>query len=165
MIIAVPLSRGRLARHFTKAKLLAFYDGEFNLLETLDNPACEGNCAAKKAMLNLIKSKGANMVLVDQIGERMLGKLLATGAIISRGDSSFELLDVLKQSQRSEFYLTNAAQGRRSLNHEKKGGCGGGCGCGGHDSEKSAPKLVSMESLSQAKSLKAGFHFSGFKKI
>lgn len=170
MIIAVPVSRGRLARHFTKAKQIAFYHADFNasefhLSETLDNPACGGNCADKKAMLNLIKSKGANMVLVDMIGERMLGKLLDTGAIIAQGDSSSELMDVLNQCQRQEFYLTSAAQGRRSLNHEKKGGCGGGCGCGGHSHKEEKTSLLTMDLASQNNKNLENIHFSGFRKV
>lgn len=165
IIIAVPLSRGRLARHFTKAKQIAFYNGECELLEILDNPACGGNCAAKKAMLNLIKSKGSTMVLVDQIGERMLGKLLATGAIISQGDSTIELPDLLAQCQGAEFYITDATQGRPSLNHAKKGGCGGGCGCGGHSHDEDKSSLLVMNSVSAMGKTMEGIHFSDFKKM
>ena len=159
MIIALPLSRGKLAKHFTKAPHIAFYNAEHQLIETLDNPAIEGGCAAKKAMLNLIKSKGSTMVLVDQIGERMLGKLLATGAVISKGDSGLPIEQVLAASQENARFLTSADQGRPSLNHAKKGGCGGGCGCGGH-SKKAEPESLLMP-MATASSLS----FSSFKKI
>ncbi|MGI2260697.1 NifB/NifX family molybdenum-iron cluster-binding protein [Shewanella sp. GXUN23E] len=159
MIIAVPLSRGRLARHFTKAPQIAFFNAEHQLMETLDNPAMAGGCAAKKAMLNLIKSRGCSMVLVDQIGERMLGKLLATGAVISRGDSARPLEQVLAASHDNARYLTQASQGRASLNHAKKGGCGGGCGCGGHSKAKAQPSL-----LTKADTV-ASLSFRGFKKL
>ncbi|MCF1428449.1 MAG: dinitrogenase iron-molybdenum cofactor biosynthesis protein [Shewanella sp.] len=159
MIIAVPLSRGKLAKHFTKSPQIAFYNQAHELLETLDNPAMKGGCAAKKAMLNLIKSRGSTMVLVDQIGERMLGKLLATGAVISRGDSALPLEQVLAVSHDNTRFLTDAAQGRASLNHAKKGGCGGGCGCGGHS------KASAQSSLLAKTDTVSSLNFSGFKKL
>lgn len=162
MIIAVPLSRGRLARHFTKAKTIAFYNEDFELLETLENPAIAGGCAAKKAMLDLIKNKGSNCVLVDMIGERMLGKLLATGAIISKGNSSHKLEDVLTACLSPEYQLTHASQGRASINHEKKGGCGGGCSCGGHEDKDELHSLLSMNNMMTQPS--SPIHFSHFKK-
>ncbi|MCL1037429.1 dinitrogenase iron-molybdenum cofactor biosynthesis protein [Shewanella submarina] len=159
MIIAVPVSRGKLAKHFTKAPQIVFFNAEHQLLETAENPAMAGGCAAKKAMLNLIKSRGSTMVLVDQIGERMLGKLLATGAVISKGDSGQPLDQVLATSQDNARFLTAADQGRPSLNHAKKGGCGGGCGCGGHKSKEEPVSL--MTPVTAVSSLS----FSGFKKI
>lgn len=159
MIIALPLSRGKLAKHFTKAPQIAFYNAEHQLIETRDNPAMEGGCAAKKAMLNLIKAKGSTLVLVDQIGERMLGKLLATGAVISKGDSALPLEQVLATSHDNAKFLTSASQGRPSLNHAKKGGCGGGCGCGGHKPKEETVSLLMP--VTSAPSLS----FSGFKKL
>ncbi|BDM65586.1 hypothetical protein NFHSH190041_30380 [Shewanella sp. NFH-SH190041] len=158
MIIAVPMSRNRLARHFTKAGQIAFYDGDHQLLALLDNPAQAGGCAAKKAMLNLIKAKGTDLVLVDEIGERMLGKLLACGAAVSRCDSRAELTAVLADCQAEERLLTSASQGRPSLNHAKKGGCGGGCGGHSHKAEIQT-SLLSPVGIPQAAPI------TGFKKL
>ncbi|BCV43760.1 NifB/NifX family molybdenum-iron cluster-binding protein [Shewanella algae] len=134
-MIVIPLSRGRLAGHFTKAKELAFYDNHHNHRFTLDNPAVAGgNCAAKKAMLQLIKDKGGRIVLVDQIGERMLGKLLDGGISVCRpGKENSDIAALLVAASDIQLRLTNAAAGRPSLKHQVKGGCGGGCGCHGHN--------------------------------
>lgn len=134
-MIVIPLSRGRLAGHFTKAKELAFYDNKHNHRFTLDNPAAAGgNCAAKKAMLQLIKDKGGRIVLVDQIGERMLGKLLDGGISVCRpGKESSDIAALLVAASDIQLRLTSAAAGRPSLKHQAKGGCGGGCGCHGDE--------------------------------
>ncbi|MGI2853633.1 NifB/NifX family molybdenum-iron cluster-binding protein [Shewanella algae] len=139
-MIVIPMSRGRLAGHFTKAKELAFYDNEHNHCFTLDNPAAAGgNCAAKKAMLQLIKDKGGRIVLVDQIGERMLGKLLDGGISVCRpGKESRDIAALLVAASDIQLRLTSAAAGRPSLKHQAKGGCGGGCGCHGHDHDSAA---------------------------
>lgn len=158
MIIAVPLSRNRLARHFTKAKEIAFFDQQLNLLERMENPAIEGNCAAKKAMLNLIKDKGSTLVMVDQIGERMLGKLLALNLQVSRADTGLELENLFADKSNFERYILSAEEGRPSNNHAKKGGCGGGCGCGGHSHEHDDARLLSKPTAN------AELSFSGFTK-
>lgn len=128
MIIAVPLSRDRLAGHFTKAKEIAFYNEQQQLVARFANPALAGGCSAKKAMLNLIKAQGATVVLVEEIGQRILGKLLAAGISVSQCSRKMTLVDLLAAATDLSRRLVDASQGRECLNHEKKGGCGGGCG-------------------------------------
>lgn len=85
-------------------------------------------------MLQLIKDKGGRIVLVDQIGERMLGKLLDGGISVCRpGKESSDIAALLVAASDIQLRLTNAAAGRPSLKHQAKGGCGGGCGCHGHN--------------------------------
>ncbi|BFL82252.1 hypothetical protein LFREDSHE_07020 [Shewanella baltica] len=48
MIIAMPISRERLASHFTKAVQIGFYNEQFQLIKLVDSPAIEGDCSAKK---------------------------------------------------------------------------------------------------------------------
>lgn len=137
MIIAIPMSRDRLATHFTKAPEIVFYDEQLQLLARVDNPAISGGCSAKKAMLNLIIEHKSNIVLVQHIGERMLGKLLDAGVSVSQADNSLDLAELIIRAKDLNHRLLDASQGRASLNHEKKGGCGGssgGCGCSGGSS-------------------------------
>lgn len=153
MIIAVPLSRDRLAGHFTKAKEIAFYNEQQELVARFDNPALAGGCSAKKAMLTLIKDQGTSIVLVEEIGQRILGKLLAAGISVSQCSRKMELAELFDAAIDLSRRLVDAKQGRECLNHEKKGGCGsssgdstGGCGCSGSESEPSvlsqlAPQL------------------------
>ncbi len=142
MIIAMPMSRDRLASHFTKAQQIGFFNEQHQLIASVANPAllAEG-CSAKKAMLELIINNKTNIIIVQHIGERMLGKLLDAGISVSKGDSTLCVDDLLKTTRNLNLRLLDASQGRASLNHEKKGGCcgghavdgkSGGCGCGSH---------------------------------
>lgn len=149
MIIAMPMSRGRLASHFTKAQEIGFFNEQHQLIGNFTNPALTGEgCSAKKAMLELIINNKTNIIIVQHIGERMLGKLLDAGISVSKGDSSLCVAELLQTTRNLNLRLLDASQGRASLNHEKKGGCcgghaedgkSGGCGCGSHSHDDSAP--------------------------
>lgn len=143
MIIAIPLSRGRLANHFTKAQQIGFYDEGGKELTLVANPALGGSCQDKKAMRDVILAQGTTLVIVKQIGERMLGKLLDAGLMVSRGDSEQSLDCLIGLAQLNSHRLT-ANDGRPSLQHENKGGCcgssheGGSSCCGSAEGGKEA---------------------------
>ena len=158
MIIAMPMSRGRLAAHFTKAQRIGFFNEYHHLITSFDNPALEGGCSAKKAMLTLIVEQKTDIVIVQQIGERMLGKLLDAGMSVSKGDNTNSIESLLTATSDLNLRLLDASQGRSSLNHEKKGGCcsssgccassetnsggcAGGCGCSSKTDESSSRML------------------------
>lgn len=162
MIIAMPMSRDRLANHFTKAQQIGFFNEQHQLIASFANPALltEG-CSAKKAMLELIISNKTNIIIVQHIGERMLGKLLDAGISVSKGDSSLCVEDLLTSTRNLNLRLLDATQGRVSLNHEKKGGCcggsskhgkAGGCGCNSEDGKSGNKKLSGCGCSSKAKS-------------
>lgn len=130
MIIAMPMSRGKLASHFTKAQRIGFFNEYHQLITSFDNPALAGGCSAKKAMLQLIVQQKTDIVIVQHIGERMLGKLLDAQISVSKGDHSESIEALLTTATDLNRRLVDASQGRSSLNHEKKGGCcssSGGC--------------------------------------
>ncbi|GIU41156.1 hypothetical protein TUM4438_04280 [Shewanella sairae] len=169
MIIAIPMSRDRLATHFTKAPEIAFYDEHQQLITRVANPAQDGGCSAKKAMLNLITDHKADIVIVQFIGERMLGKLLDAGVSVSQADNSLSIDELMKNAQDLSCRLVDASQGRRSINHEKKGGCcggaSGGCGCGGKKTASSIlePRLLHVPQ--QALSSDAPIQYAGFRSL
>ncbi|QYJ90510.1 NifB/NifX family molybdenum-iron cluster-binding protein [Shewanella halotolerans] len=168
MIIAMPMSWGRLAAHFTKAQRIGFFNEYHQLITSFDNPAIGGGgCRAKSELLSLIKAQKTDIVIVQHIGERMLGKLLAAGISVSQGDNAESIEVLLSQTQLLEHRLLDASQGRASLNHAKKGGCcadgggccssssgsgaSGGCGCGGHDGHKAqSSSLLQQSALHKA---------------
>lgn len=178
MIIAIPMSRDRLATHFTKAPDIAFYDDSQQLLARYPNPAVAGNggCSAKKAMLNLITEQKADIVVVQFIGERMLGKLLDAGVSVSQADNSLTITELLTTAKDLNSRLLEASQGRKSINHDKKGGCcggsSGGCGCGGKKAASSVlePRLLHVpQHLSAIDSAKgqasASVQYAGFRVV
>lgn len=151
MIIALPMSRGRLATHFTKAPLIGFFNQYHQLITTVENPALAGGCSAKKALLNLIGAQKTAIVIVQHIGERMLGKLLDAGISVSKGDSCDSIETLLTNSLDVNRRMVDASQGRASLHHAKKGGCcasSGACGCGQSKPDQAAPLLARVEPVS-----------------
>ncbi len=156
MIVAMPMSRGRLAAHFTKAQRIGFFNEYHQLITSFDNPAIEGNCRAKAELLRLIQAQKTDIVIVQHIGERMLGKLLAAGISVSQGDKEESIEVLLSQTKVLERRLVDASMGRASLNHAKKGGCcgsggscgsAGGCGCGGFEADSVPPSVLLQPSV------------------
>ncbi|MCL1139425.1 NifB/NifX family molybdenum-iron cluster-binding protein [Shewanella pneumatophori] len=178
MIIAIPMSRDRLATHFTKAPEIAFYDEHQQLINRVANPAVAGGCSAKKAMLNMIIEHNADIVIVQFIGERMLGKLLDAGVSVSQADNSLSIAELMTNAKDLNCRLVEASQGRRSINHEKKGGCCGGssggcgCGCGGAKTTSSileprllhVPQHVSVGKDSSGKAI-SPVMYAGFRSV
>ncbi len=175
MIIAMPMSRGRLAAHFTKAQRIGFFNEYHQLITSFDNPAIGGGgCQAKSELLGLIKAQKTDIVIVQHIGERMLGKLLAAGISVSQGDNAESIEVLLSQTQLLERRLLDASQGRASLNHAKKGGCcadgggccsgaSGGCGCGGHKPMSEVSSLLQKPESAQGE--QASVSYSGFRPL
>ncbi|PIW62270.1 NifB/NifX family molybdenum-iron cluster-binding protein [Shewanella sp. CG12_big_fil_rev_8_21_14_0_65_47_15] len=164
MIIALPISRGRLASHFTKAQQVHFYDENHQLLLSISNPALGGNCQDKKALLEAIRAQNTNIVVVQHIGERMLGKLLDAGISVSRGDNQLSIVTLLAQSKEVNLRLTQASQGRTSLKHLAKGGCcgaKGSCGCGG----KANQTITSLTQAPPTFTLGKPIAYSGFRPL
>ncbi len=173
MIIAMPMSRDRLASHFTKAPEIGFFNEDFQQIMRVENPAVAGGCSAKKAMLELIKQQGTDIVIVQHIGERMLGKLLAAGISVSKGSSQQAVAVLLSQSRDLSRRLTDASQGRASLNHAAKGGCchshahgaseQGGCGCSAKAAPASGARLLAPNLGTQAGV--APMQYAGFRPL
>lgn len=167
MIIAMPMSRERLAAHFTKAQQIGFFDEHHQLISLVDNPALDGDCSAKKALLNLIIQQKTNIVIVQHIGERMLGKLLDSGISVSKGDTSQAVATLLAKSTDLNLRLTDASQGRASLKHAAKGGCchsKDGCGCGGKAHALSHSSRLIETPIAEIKPDKL-LNYSGFRPL
>ena len=118
MIFAIPYQNERIAGHFTKAEEFLFTDQ--NTSERRANPALKGEgCRGKKSLLALLKSQHTDIVLIRNIGEKMLTKLLNANIRVFRtsGKESFESI---KLSSLTE--LTDPSQGRPCKN-KKQSGC------------------------------------------
>lgn len=139
MITAIPMNDDSIASHFTKAESLLFIDGQGARISRHPNPARHTNCAGKQAMLDLLRAQGTTRVVVRNIGQQMLGKLLANQFIVEQTRCGRTTPAELATQVVALQPLTDATQGRQSLNHEAKAGT---CGCGGkaglHD-QKSTP--------------------------
>ncbi len=129
MITAIPMSDDRVASHFTKADCLVFLDEHGVERNRVDNPARDASCAGKQKLVELLAEQQANRIVVRNIGEQMLGKLLARQFAVYQTNcgrrSASELVDPVTSGL---VPLLEASQGRQSLNHEAKKQSGG-CGC------------------------------------
>ncbi|AIV07657.1 MULTISPECIES: NifB/NifX family molybdenum-iron cluster-binding protein [Vibrio] len=134
MIYAIPNDGERVANHFVKAPYIAIYSDTEGLLKNLANIASmpQAGCKAKSQLIQSLQEYHVDAVLVRNIGERALGKLLSSGKQVFKLSTRSSLDDVMGVPRSP---LTVATQGRPSTNHVKKGGCGG---CG----SKKAPSLL-----------------------
>lgn len=133
MITAIPMNENRVASHFTKADTLLFINEQGVEISRHANPALNANCAGKQSLLELLSAEGAERVVVRNIGEQMLGKLLARQlAVLQTECGRRQASELAAPSAEGLRLLTEASQGRQSLNHEAKAKSGG-CFCGGQE--------------------------------
>lgn len=110
---ALMLSQGRLAAHFTRAEQLQIMSPEGAVLATLPNPAAGEGCSGKQALLAALKAHRVSRVLVRNLGERMLGRLLASGLQVMQYRSARLPWPQLLASS-NLLPLTQISQGRPS---------------------------------------------------
>lgn len=115
---AVMLSQGRLAAHFTRAEQLQIMSPEGAVLATLPNPAAGEGCSGKQALLAVLKAHRVSRVLVRNLGERMLGRLLASGLQVMQCRSARLPWPQLLVSS-NLLPLTQISQGRPSRRHAR----------------------------------------------
>lgn len=152
MITAIPMNDDRIASHFTKANCLVFLDERGVEINRVDNPALAANCAGKQKMVDLLAEQRVNQVVVRNIGEQMLGKLLARQFAVYQTNCGRRLASELGDPVASGLIqLNQASQGRQSLNHETKKKSGG-CGCNHEGSKPAGHCCQSNEQHHQAKS-------------
>jgi predicted Fe-Mo cluster-binding NifX family protein len=127
MFTALPLQGLSLANHFTKATSFAIYDQQGVLVKQLDNPALESGCDGKSRLVEMLGVNQVSQVIVKNIGERMLGKLLDCNMLVRqvnlRGGDIATIFSQIAQFPE----LNEASQGRESVNYHKKQQQGGCC--------------------------------------
>lgn len=154
---ALMLSQGLLAGHFTRAEQLQILNPEGNVIATLVNPAAAEGGHGKQALLDALAHYQVGQVVVRNIGEQMLGRLLAANIRVLQCRSARLPLPTLL-APANLHSLTEASQGRPSRRHQGKatiraiqpvgaghphchGGCNSGsdhcCASSGHQAESS----------------------------
>ncbi|WP_323887368.1 NifB/NifX family molybdenum-iron cluster-binding protein [Aeromonas veronii] len=115
---ALMLSQGLLAGHFTRAEQLQILNPEGNVIATLVNPAAAEGCHGKQALLDALAHHQVGQVVVRNIGERMLGRLLAANIRVLQCRSARLPLPTLLAPANLQP-LTEASQGRPSRRQSK----------------------------------------------
>lgn len=116
---ALMLSQGLLAGHFTRAEQLQILNPEGNVIATLANPAAAEGCHGKQGLLDALAHHQVGQVVVRNIGERMLGRLLAADIRVLQCRSTRLPLPALLAPANLQP-LTEASQGRPSRRHQSK---------------------------------------------
>ncbi|WP_068976679.1 MULTISPECIES: NifB/NifX family molybdenum-iron cluster-binding protein [Aeromonas] len=116
---ALMLSQGLLAGHFTRAEQLQILSPEGSVIATLANPAAAEGCHGKQALLDALAHYQVGQVVVRNIGERMLGRLLAANIRVLQCRSARLPLPALLAPANLQL-LTDASQGRPSRRHQSK---------------------------------------------
>lgn len=115
MIFAIPYQNERIAGHFSKAETFVFTDKIHSTIRS--NPALNsGSCGGKKSLLTLLKEQHTSAVLVRNIGQKMLRKLLNADIRVFRTSGRLSL-DTLQLSELTE--LTEPSQGRPCKNNKQ----------------------------------------------
>ncbi|MFB2709751.1 NifB/NifX family molybdenum-iron cluster-binding protein [Aeromonas veronii] len=115
---AMMLSQGLLAGHFTRAEQLQILNPEGNVIATLANPAAAEGCHGKQALLDALAHHQVGQVVVRNIGERMLGRLLAANIRVLQCRSARLPLPALLAPTNLQP-LTETSQGRPSRRQSK----------------------------------------------
>ncbi|MDW6003746.1 NifB/NifX family molybdenum-iron cluster-binding protein [Vibrio mangrovi] len=133
MIIAIPMKEARIANHFTKADSFIFINESGKVLSQKENPALNTGCAGKSALLALLQSEQTARVIVRNIGQRMLGKLLENRFAVFQTHAGRQDIQSMIQADSGLIPLTNTEQGRLSVNYQTKQERGGCCEHNQHD--------------------------------
>ncbi|QMV14216.1 NifB/NifX family molybdenum-iron cluster-binding protein [Vibrio spartinae] len=133
MIIAIPMKEDRIANHFTKADHFLFMDESGEVVGQKPNPAQHAGCSGKSALLALLQSERVERVIVRQIGQRMLGRLLENQLAVFQTHTGRQTLQHIVQTGNELVPLTDAEQGRQSVNYQTKQQQGGCCGHHQHE--------------------------------
>lgn len=124
MITLLPMEQDQLAKHFTKAPELLFIDEQGKSLGRVANPALNSNCDGKQALLDLMTTARVDRVLVRGIGQQMLGKLLERNLMVQEVKLRQARPEQLASPETQGLQtLTDASQGKPSVNHAAKGEC------------------------------------------
>lgn len=122
MITAIPVNDDRVANHFTKASHLVPVDERGVELSRTENPALGADCSGKRKLVDLLVQQQVSRVVVRNIGERMLGKLLGHQIAVYQTDCGRRLFtELCDPDTRVLTELNKPEQGRQSFHHEAKG--------------------------------------------
>ncbi|PSU32632.1 NifB/NifX family molybdenum-iron cluster-binding protein [Photobacterium lutimaris] len=135
MSIAIAITpHHEVAGHFGKAAGFVVYDEQGQLIAELVNSGRrEVGCKHKKQLQAQLAEHQVKTLLLGNVGQRSLARLLRAGFDVFRVPNRSSVQDVLNGKVTREPLLS-AEQGRPCK--REKGGCG--CGCGSKKTEKPA---------------------------
>lgn len=135
MTTAIPVSRNKLSCHFSKSEQFILQHPVDKQLKQFENPANQDGCSGKSALLEQLQQHQVEKILVSQIGNRMLGRLLDAGfRVFQIAESARQVSPETLFERDDHIELTTASQGKNCPTFEKKHAEGKGkcCSHAGH---------------------------------
>lgn len=130
MITVIPIHKNHLAGHFTKAELFQFVDDKGIVVGSCVNPLLGTACAEKHNLLSIFESYQVDRIIVWNIGERMLDKLISKSMRVYKALNPRQTLDEFAYSATENLMeLTVSSQGRPSRNYDAKQKTKSDCCC------------------------------------
>lgn len=127
MSVAIALTaHSDVAGHFGKAAVFVIVDEQNREVARLENPQGRAmGCRHKKQLQQALLAQGVTTLILGNVGQRSLARLLQAGLTVIRVPARSSLAAVLNGEVPKET-LTESSQGRPCK--REKGSCG--CGCG-----------------------------------
>jgi len=133
MITAIPMKAGKISKHFKKAPQFLFLNQAGQFVGQLTNPAhpvSAKGCSSTKELMTEFQRRQVNRVVVRNIGERMLKRLLSHDLEVWQTTSSqVELASLAADENDPLLRLERQEQGRASANYMEKRSNEGCCSC------------------------------------
>jgi len=146
MIAAIPIKTDKISNHFKKAPQFLFLNESGQFIGKLTNPADPASgkgCSNTKELMAEFQRRQVNRVVVRNIGERMLNRLLSHDLEVWQTSSrQVELASLAAGESGQLARLERPEQGRASVHQMEKQSNGGYCSrpandhngdCCGHD--------------------------------
>ncbi|MGB6137050.1 MAG: NifB/NifX family molybdenum-iron cluster-binding protein [Shewanella sp.] len=155
MITAIPIKDDHIANHFSRADSMIIINENAEVIASFANPALTEGCDGKKQLLSLIVAHGAERVIVRNIGQQLLSKMLNHQLKVFHVKNGRTAINDLAHDHLPQCeQFSDAIQGRPSIKHLAKQANGGCCGhehgdggcqgghCGGHDHDASEMEVA-----------------------
>lgn len=90
MMTAVPYSAGQVSPHFSRAESIVLISDAGQVVDQFLNPATAGECIGQQALTSALQQRQVTRVLVRNIGQSMLAKLLQLSFEVYQVPRGFE---------------------------------------------------------------------------
>jgi predicted Fe-Mo cluster-binding NifX family protein len=128
MITAIPMKDQHIANHFSRADEMLFIDEQGQVKGRFANPALTEGCEGKQQLVSMILANGADRVIVRNIGQQLLSKLLSQQLSVFHAKNGRTAIEYFASSHLADCEpFTEASQGRPSINNIAKKANGGCC--------------------------------------
>jgi len=131
MITAIPMKAEHISSHFSKADDVLFIDDQGQVIGRFANPALsciDSGCEGKQQLVSLLLAHGADRVIVRNIGQQLLSKLLTRQLSVFHANNGRTAIHDFAGADLADCEeYTEAGQGRPSSKHLAKQANGGCC--------------------------------------